>query len=360
MKRRLFEYIRRKRFIGLRIGLLLAVCLITGACADSAPADVGGANKKIAYYKRKIADYSRHYPAHTMLGAAYLERARESGDPADIELARQSVRKSIEIQPSFQAFKTYALIEGFAHRFEESLSWAEKASLAAVYSEPDSELVAIMTDAYLGLGRDNEAEKLVESIREKDFFTSAARGQLFKAQGEKDQAAAAFQDAARFARMQDAGKAEAWAEVMTAGVWLDAGEPDKALRYLDQAARIFPNDKQIIIHRGEYYLARNDADRAARLYETLLRSSDDPVVHHRLFKIERSRGNGDSAQKHFKKAEYGFRKALAGGEINTLGSLAQLLCDAGVDHEEALKLSEKNLRFKKDKEARATHKCLNQ
>ena len=336
----------------------MAVCLTAGACADRPPSKDVGPARKIAYYKKKIADYPRHYPAHTMLAAAYLERARETADPADLGRARASARKSIEIQPSFQAYKTFAMIEGFAHRFEESLTWAEKASKSAIESVPDSDLASIMTDAYLGLGQAEKAEKLLTTFKERDFHTSAAWGHLLKSRGSNDRAAAAFQDAARFARMENAGKAEAWAEVMTAGVWLDAGLPDKALGFIDQAARISPGDKQMLIHRAEYHLAKNQPEKAAEIYRDLLKSSDDPELHGRLFILEQKRADAGMAKLHFNAAVSGYRKAIDAGEIYTVGSLATLLCDAGMRPEDGIRLSEKNLLLKRDKEARNTRKCF--
>ncbi len=341
-----------------RICLLATFCIFGAACAGSAPAEATGPELKIAYYKQKIAEYPDHYPAHAMLAAAYLEKVRETGDPADLKLARLSADKSNEIQPNYEAFKTLAQIEGFAHKFEKSLLWAEKALEGTADSKANGELAAIMVDAYLGLERHDEAEKLLATVGKRDFYTSAASGHLLKSLGKTVEAAAAYQEAARFARAENAGKAEAWAQIMTAGLWLDSGNPDKALEFIDKAERILPTDMQVSIHRAEYYLAKKQPEKAVSSYLRILKSSNDPEIHRRLFLLEKNRGNLENAKKHFTAAEAGFRRALDAGEVYTLGTLAQLFCDAGTDLNEARDLSKKNLLHKKDKEARDTEKCI--
>lgn len=61
---------------------------------------------------------------------------------------------------------------------------------------------------------------------------------------------------------------------------------------------------------------------------------------------------------HFTVAEKGYRVPIKAKEIFTLGSLAQLYCDAGTRLDEALALARRNLEYKKDREATDTLACV--
>jgi tetratricopeptide (TPR) repeat protein len=340
-------------------GLFLSAVLVSAACTGTrTDAPPKGYEKKLEYYGAVVAKYPDHYPAHASLAEAYLEKARITSDPGDLAKAREQARRSIEIQPNYQAFKVFATIEGYAHHFNESIEWARKASSSAADVGPDQETASILVDGYLGLGENEEAKKVIDNIRDAGFYASAARGHYFKTIGDNERAEKEFADAARFALMQNAADAQSWAEVMAAGVWLDAGLPDKALPFLEKAEKIAPDSKAAAIHRAEYLVEKGRPEQALAVYGSLLKKSEDGEIHRRMFVLLRKAGRDKEADDHFAKAEMLFRKAIAAGEIYSLGPLAQMLCDAGVRLDEARKMSAENLKFKRDKEALKTEQCL--
>ena len=269
---------------------LLAACslaIMVGACADPGPgpstspaATIGrGAttpsrtiDKRIEYHRARIDDYPRHYQARALLGAALLERARSSHDPADLQAARVALRESLAIQPSFQAYKTRAAVSNFGHRFRDGLHWG---GLAAQANPSDSSVTAIMVEAEMGLGRYDEAARRlpIDGPPPTDFHVAAALGQWLASQQRFESAADAFSRAAELARTANVPDLVVWAEVQAAGVLLDGGHTDRARPHLDAAAQLNPSHILLRIHRAEWLEATGRSNHAIETLQTILTES---------------------------------------------------------------------------------------
>ena len=96
------------------------------------------------------------------LGAAYFQRARETGDVSDYQLAEQSVTKSLDlVSADFSAdaaLGTMAEVCMGEHRFADALTFAQRAlSLGTGDVSP----FAIVGDAYADIG---EYDKVGDDI----------------------------------------------------------------------------------------------------------------------------------------------------------------------------------------------------
>lgn len=341
-------------------GLLILPALIGPGCgreSDPGPKS-DDAGLLISYYLKRIEADPDHYPSHAMLANAYLDSARETADLEKLALARKHAEESLAIQPNIEALKAMAKIEGFEHRFESSLDWARKAANSAADSAPDGEISAIMVDAWLGLGEKEEARRVIDELAEDGFHKQAALGNYYKTTAKPDEAERAFINASEFALRENAGKAQTWAEIMAAGVWIDYGEHHKAMRHLEKAGKIDPDSALWKVHWAEYQEMEGELEDASDIYRSILGSSKNPEIHHRLFKLYELMDREADAKEQFDLAEKGYRKILDAGHIFALGPLAQLLCDAGERPDEARRLSTENLKYKRDAEALATEGCV--
>ncbi|HEX6899288.1 MAG TPA: hypothetical protein VF789_06220 [Thermoanaerobaculia bacterium] len=333
--------------------LSLAVALSL-ACATRAPSPKTAPDTaaRIRYYSQRVEDNPRLYPAHALLGEAYLERARATHDPGDVARARAAFERSMAIQPSYEALAGLTALSGFVHRFEDSLSWGRQAADA---NREDPRIRALLVEALLGLGRDDEARALLpgDGVAPADFYTAAALGAWMKAHGRLEEAAEAFAAAARFAAEQGAGARPfvVWARVSEAGVWLDAGDLARARPLLAAVRRDAPADRFLREHEAELAEHEGRLEEALSLYEEQLESGDDPEAHRAAAGLARRLGRTAEARRHFEAAERVYRRILDGGEIYSLESLAHLYLDAGVNHEEAKALARRNLEFKRDRSA---------
>ncbi len=356
------RYIRQRSSpacVALLLGFFSFFMHGCGNASGPQPPPSDDVEKRISIYKDRIKADPEHYPSYTLLGVAYLDKAQDTHDPSDIESARNYALRSIEIQNNFEALKLLARIEGFVHRFDSSISYAEQAAKAAPESKADSQVASILVDAYLALGKQARAKELLDESADESFHHFASLGTYSKAIGDKEGAVAAYENASSLALKQNAGAQQSWALTMAAGVWLDSGNADKALPFLERAEKIAPESKVLLIHKAEYLAAKGRIGDAEDIYVGILGRWDDPEIHRRMFNLLKSQAKEDEAKEHFELAQKGFRRILDAGQPYPLGPLAQMLCDAGTRLDEAKRLSKENLKYKRDAEALATDRCVN-
>ena len=130
--------------------LLLIGCLAGPAHLRAQQNDTGDLIKSL---QARIKRYPEDHAAYAALGAAYLQKGRETADAADYELAKGALEKSLDLvsnDPS-AAFATtqMAVVCMVEHRFEDALAWSQKA-LALGSGDPSP--WAIAGDALADMG----------------------------------------------------------------------------------------------------------------------------------------------------------------------------------------------------------------
>ena len=352
----------RNKSLGI---LLLGLCLV-GAVAlvrdepssvrdepTSSPANRRvDSDARIRYYLRKVAGNPRLYPAHALLGSAYLDKARETYDPKLLAKARLALERSIAIQPNFEAYKTMARVCNFSHRFEDALRWGK---LAAEAWPNDTGVTTLMVEAHLALGHTEDAKKLLTPLDDPaaDFHSAAARGHWLLSQRRYDEAVDVFLKAAKLAHAQDAVDQAVWAKVSAAGVLIDSGQFKQARPLLESASTLDSSNRFFRIHVAEILESEGRPGEALKTYKKLLEEQDNPEIQRRAFVLAAKLGRQSRAQLHFKSAEKTLRRAIEMGEVFSLETLARLYCDANVELEQARTFAQRNLKYKRDQEALA-------
>ena len=311
------------------------------------------ATERIAYYAQQIADHPRHYPAQALLAAAWLDKARQSYDPRDLAQARAAFQRSLDIQPSFEALKGMAAACNYGHRFEQALAWCQRAAEAA---PEDTALIAMQVEAYLALGRTDDARRCLDERGNghPDFYLAASRGQWNASQGQTAEAVQQFLAAARVAQQQQAMALAVWGQVSAAGALLDAGKLLEARPLLEAAAKSAPADSFLRMHQAELAEAEGRFVQALAMVEEVLREQADPELHRRAHRLALQIHDAAKAREHFSAAERLCRQSIEHGEAYGFQTLADLYCDARVQLDQALRLAEQNLQFKRDTAAEKT------
>ena len=336
--------------------LVAAVCALmlraAPACTTHSGAPDRALDARIGRAEAVVARHPRHYPAEADLALAYLDKARRTLAPDWVAKARAAAHRSLEIQANHEAFKVLAAIEGFAHRFDASLRWAEQAHQSL---PEDTEVTCRMVEALLGLGRVGDARRLLpgDAADAIGFHTVAAFALVARAEGTAEPAAGAFQRAAAIAAAQQSPALAAWGRVMAASVWLQRGDTAQASQSLERAALIDPHSPLVRLHRAELLAATNRREEAAALYAQTLRGNPDAEGFRRAMALARTLRDRVRAREYRDAAERMLLPARAAGEVYTLGELARLYRDAG-DLERAEALAVENLRYVRDAEAVAT------
>ena len=309
-------------------------------------------DQRIAFHERQVATAPRLYPAKVELAAAYLDKASVTHDPSWLARARSALGEALTIQPTYEAFLVQTRLANHTHRFSDALAWGSRAAAASVNGagNMDPMLVPALVEAHLGLGQDEQAGQLLPEQGDARYVNNhhlaVAQGHWLAAQRRTDEAVAAFRQAAALARTEP--DLMAWAEVRAAGALLDNDRPGEAVALLTDARRLDPRSTLLRLHEAELAVAQGDPRAALALYQEVLAGEPSPDVHAAAFALARQIGDHTLARSHFEAAEAGYRRAITVGEVYTLGGLAQLYLTAEVNLDEALRLAERNLQYRRD------------
>jgi tetratricopeptide (TPR) repeat protein len=196
----------------------------------------------------------------TLLGLAYQQRARETGDPSFYPLSERTLRKAIAHSgDDYLATTGLASLAAARHRFENARALAEKAiALSPTSAAP----YGVLGDALIELGRYEEA------------FTAF------------DRMASIKPNIASYARVSYArellGRPDEAVEAMELAVDAGSGNPE--------------NHAWTLVQLGNLHFDSGRVDRAARLYRTALdRLPGYVYAQAGLARVEAARGRTRSA-----------------------------------------------------------------
>jgi tetratricopeptide (TPR) repeat protein len=116
------------------------------------PAPTGTA-RVLRSTQARVQSHPNDAGAYTALGAAFLQRARETGDVEDFQLAEQALNKSLDLVSADvtaePAYATLAAVYMGEHRFSDALAYAQK---ALALGSGDLSSFAIVGDADADMG----------------------------------------------------------------------------------------------------------------------------------------------------------------------------------------------------------------
>lgn len=223
--------------------------------------------ERIASLEQTIADHPDDIASLNTLAAAYLQRVRETGDPAYYALADSTAQRALDLDLDDPSTLVVAgTIAASKHDFTAALMYGQRAheiepTLISPYS--------VIVDSLVELGRYNEALVAAQEMadRRPDFAALSRISYLRELHGDLDGAVEAMQQAV------DAGTGleqdQVWALTIIGNLHLTRGDIDAAERAYDQAADILPGDAEFGLAR--LALARRDY----ALAETYLHTAID-------------------------------------------------------------------------------------
>ena len=340
------------------------VCMMGSAHAGQAQAastatPVVTTDTAIEFYEAKLKQHPTLFAAHAALGAAYLDKARETHDVQWLAKGRNALNRSLELQPNLNALLSMAALCNFSHRFACGLEFAERAERA---HPGDAALLPLRVEAQLGLGKLDAAAKLIETQLkrgEPSFALLGAQGRWFAEQKRFDEAHDSFAAAAAQGRKEESDDLVIWAETNAAGMLIDSkrgGEP--AHTHLEKAAALkassWPITAVLQVHWAELHDLEGRPEQALALYKGILERQADPEIYRRAFVLAQKMGRKEEAADLLAAGERAAEQVLAAGEIFALEAQARLYADAGIKLARAEQLARQNLEQKQDRSARET------
>jgi pentatricopeptide repeat protein len=275
----------------------------------------------IPLLEQQVRDRPDDVRVLTRLTEAYLQRARETGDPSYYDLAETALDHASKLAPEdVQVLVAAGSLALARHDFEQALAVGEQTRAA----NPD--VVAaygIIADALVELGRYEEAAAAVQEMvdRRPDFASYSRVSYVRELHGDLEGAIEAMETAAASA---PSDFDEAWALVIVGNLQLQRADVAAAERAYSKAAQSLSGDAMVLAATARLAIARGDLVSA----EPLLRAAVDqrplPEYATALGELLESQG----------------RVAEAEEQYAVVRATQQLFAASGVDNEVELTLFE--------------------
>jgi tetratricopeptide (TPR) repeat protein len=224
----------------------------------------GDTEAYVAELEHRVGANPRDAQGLTLLGLAYQQRARETGDPSYYPRSEEALRHSLALSPANDlALTGLAALAASRHRFDDARSLAKK----AVGLNPRSaEAYGVLGDSLVELGRYREAFARFDRMASlKPALASYSRVSYARELLGRPRAAIA---AMKLAVEAGAGTREpaAWALVQLGNLYYDTGRLASAERSYREALVRFPGYVHAEAALGRVAGAHGLYDAAARLY----------------------------------------------------------------------------------------------
>jgi tetratricopeptide (TPR) repeat protein len=269
-----------------------------------------------ARLERRVAVQPRDVEALTLLGFAYQQHARETGDPSFYPRSERVLRRALRLEPTNSlTLRGLASLAASRHRFDESLTLARRAQrqaprTAAVYG--------LLGDAYLELGRYERA------IAAFDRMAALKPGAVAYARisyarellGETEAAVEAMMMAVNSAGRS--GEPAAWANAQLGNLYLNSGRLRAASESHRRALSLFPGYAPALAGLGRTQWWRGRLPSAARLFRLALERAPVPDFAVALGDVYAQMGRRAQAERAYEQAELLEHAFAANGGRNQL------------------------------------------
>jgi tetratricopeptide (TPR) repeat protein len=295
--------------------------------------------------QERLRSYPADQEAYLGLGSAYLQKARETGDPSYYTRGEEALLKALELDP--ESAQTMTLLGGVAlgrHEFPKALEWAERSleinpSYAGTYG--------VLGDAQVELGRYKAAfESFQRMVDLKPNLDSYARVSYARQlSGDVEGAVEAMQRAVASSRPETEGAA--WARVHLGDLYFNSGRTDEAAEQYEAALMDFKSYHLALAALGKARAAQGKYNEAIRFYEQAAAIIPQPTTLVALGDLYARTGRPDQAQLQYDTVEF-IGKLSAFNQQLYNRELALFYADHDIKLEEALKLTTQEIKVRQD------------
>lgn len=233
-------------------------------------------------------------PTYTRLGLAYLQKARENGDPSLYPRAEAALRRALNVAPGdFEAMGGLGALALARHQFEEALDWGQRAQALNPMS---AYAYGVIGDANVELGRYEAAAAAFQAMMDRrPDLSSYARVSYFRElTGDTEGALAAMRRAV--AAGGPAAENVAWARTQLGNLLLNHGRPDDAAAEYQAALVALPGYPYALAGEARVQAARGQLPAAAAGYNAALARLPLPQFAVALAEVDLAMGRPDAAR----------------------------------------------------------------
>lgn len=304
--------------------------------------------RNISFWQQRLRTDPRDYIAETMLGGAWAQRARETGDVGDFQRAEQSLRGALAVNPRYSAARGALAGVLFAeHEFTEALQLAD----AVAASQPGpTQAYAVAADARLELGQVDQAaaayQRLAEQAPSSPVYSRLAR--LAFLRGDTATARSWAREAVTAAADGGAGpETRAWYRVQLGDLDFAVGDLDGAQANYQAALTDFHGYYLATAGLAKVSAAQGDLTAAAQRYRRAVAVVPRPDLLAALGDVLAAQGRRREADDQYATVEYIGTLAKINRQVYNR-QLALFYADHHRQPTEALKLAQNELAVRTD------------
>jgi len=334
--------------------LLAAVALAAALLAPpagAAPASTA-ADYEIRFWETRLDRDPADALPPSKLGAAYLQKARESGDFSYYLKAEKALEKALQRSPQHVAtLASLAAAKAAQHRFREAIALAEQAT---VLQPDDAYSHGILGDALLEAGETERARGVYAKLLRLSpgLFSYSRMANLRSLEGDMPGAVQYLQKAVEAGRRNGMPKESlAWCYVQMGEMHWSSGDWKTAEKHYQSALAITPEGYLPLEHLAELRAAQGRHPEALRLYEKVIARAPHPDFYEAVGDIHAALGRPAEAKKWHGRAREAYLKAVEQGNIGYYRHLAHFYADIERNPKEAIRWAEKDLEVRKDAHA---------
>lgn len=317
----------------------------TDALAPAANSVVTPADKQINAAQAVIQRQPSLPGGFNLLAAAYMQKARETGDFAFNSKAEAALKRSFEVAPdNFDGINLQAKLLLTFHRFPEALEAARRAQRM---QPRNHDVYGALTDALVELGDYKgavEAAQMMVDLRP-ETSSYARVSYLRTLHGDREGAIAAMRIAADAANPQNP-ESGAWCRVQLGNELMHAGRRDDGEREFDRALFFFPDYHAALAAKAHARLNAGDTARAVEFYRRAIERVPLPEYSVALGDLYTKLGRTEEAKRQYDLVEFVERTGAIGGTYSR--QLALFWADHDMRLDEALAVAEREHATRRD------------
>ncbi|MFF8730227.1 tetratricopeptide repeat protein [Streptomyces sp. NPDC015171] len=279
------------------------------------PAGLPGLTALIGRQEGRVRARPRDAAAWAVLGSAYAERGRRTGDAADYPRAERALRTSLEVRGTrnTQAWDGLASLALARRDFPAAKQYGEQAVKAA----PGRwSAYPALIDAYTGLGDYKNARSALDKLLALHAGAAARpavmaqAAAVYRDRGWREDAVTQLTEAAAAADTPAAQAA--WLAGVGQLAWERGDLPD-ALRHFEAALRLDPDQRAAQAGRARTLAGQGRTDEALAGYRAAVAKRPDPGVLLELGELYDALGQGGLADEQYARLKETVRETVAGG-----------------------------------------------
>jgi tetratricopeptide (TPR) repeat protein len=311
----------------------------------------GGAQPKTPGERLVVAAQNiiEHEPTrakgYAMLAAAYMQKARESGDFSLNAKAEEALARAEQFEPdNYDALKLRAKLLLTYHRFGEAL---EAARRAQARDPRDHDNYGALTDALVELGDYEAAVAAAQAMVDlrPDTASYSRVSYLRELHGDAKGAVEMMRVATEAASPNDP-ESVAWCRVHLGDALVRAGRAAEAEREYDHALFVFPDYHVALAAKARARLAAGDVEAAESFYRRAIERVPLPDYAAALGDLYTKLGRAEDARRQYELVEFIERTGAQGGTYTR--QLAMFWADHDTRLDEALDVARRERAARRD------------